>query len=150
MKSLKVFGGELQKGRRKAARPLSTRHALHIVLRAKTHCLRKQESRILKCIDQRACKWGLRIYKVAVVSNHLHLCLKIPSRADYRHFIQAITGTIAKRLGSKIWLYRPWSRIIEWGRDFENCKAYVHKNWLEAHGLIKYERSGKRANVPDP
>ena len=36
------------------------------------------------------------------------------------------------------WEYRPFSRIVNWGRDFKNCTSYLKQNILEALGFIPY------------
>jgi hypothetical protein len=34
--------------------------------------------------------------------------------------------------GQKFWQFRPFHRILFWGRDFKACKNYVIQNILEA------------------
>ena len=36
------------------------------------------------------------------------------------------------------WQYRPFSRIVNWGRDFKICTLYLKQNILEALGFIPY------------
>ena len=37
------------------------------------------------------------------------------------------------------WEFRPFSRIVNWGRDFKNCVQYLKKNVLEALGFVPYK-----------
>lgn len=40
--------------------------------------------------------------------------------------------------GQKFWQFRPFSRVLHWGRDFKICCQYVMQNTLEALGFIRY------------
>jgi hypothetical protein len=69
------------------------------------------------------------------------------SRKAFNRFIRAITGIIARitlgvergnPLGEKIWDARPFTRILEWGRDFTRASHYLLQNTLEAIGFISY------------
>ena len=37
------------------------------------------------------------------------------------------------------WEFRPFSRIVNWGRDFKTCVQYLKKNVLEALGFVPYK-----------
>lgn len=36
------------------------------------------------------------------------------------------------------WEYKPFSRIVNWGRDFKTCVSYLKQNTLEALGFVPY------------
>lgn len=36
------------------------------------------------------------------------------------------------------WEFRPFSRIVSWGKDFKTCVAYLRQNILEALGFVPY------------
>jgi putative transposase len=36
------------------------------------------------------------------------------------------------------WQFRPFSRIVNWGRDFKICTMYLKQNVLEAFGFVQY------------
>lgn len=36
------------------------------------------------------------------------------------------------------WQFRPFSRVVSWGKDFKTCTAYLKQNVLEALGFIPY------------
>lgn len=51
----------------------------------------------------------------------------------------------SKLSGEKFWDGRPFTRLAEWGKAFEQLCAYVDMNRLEALGFISYQpRKGKR------
>src|SRR4051812_8827014 len=94
-------GGDHTKGKRKSRRPLDTKQALHVVLRSSSakgslsmlhpkHCnpIESQTHRLAK-------RWGVRLYRYANVGNHLHLLVKVPSRAAWRRFLRELAGTVA-------------------------------------------------------
>lgn len=150
-RDIKFFGGILLKGRRKSQRPLSHKHPIHLVLRsdkargnASFFLFRKQ---IDKMINTQAKKFGVRIYQRAIQSNHIHFVLKIHNRKLYRYFISALTGAMAlrvsrgaglKKQNRTFWLARPFTRIINWGRDYRGVLKYLTQNTLEALGFIPY------------
>jgi hypothetical protein len=41
--------------------------------------------------------------------------------------------------GQKFWQFRPFSRVMSWGRDFKSGCEYVVQNTLEALGFIPYK-----------
>jgi hypothetical protein len=41
--------------------------------------------------------------------------------------------------GQRFWQFRPFSRVMSWGRDFKNGCKYVVQNTLEALGFIPYK-----------
>jgi REP element-mobilizing transposase RayT len=149
------FGGELlKKSHAKCARPISTKCALHVVLRS---TLAKDKLSFLSCkrraqientIRKQAATFNIKIYRLAINSNHVHLLVKFYERESYRMFIRAITGLIAgitlgikrgKAMLVKFWDYRPYTRIISWGRDFKITSEYVIQNILEATGVVPYK-----------
>jgi REP element-mobilizing transposase RayT len=42
-------------------------------------------------------------------------------------------------LDQQFWDFRPFSRILYWGKDFKFCCGYVKQNFLEAIGFIDYK-----------
>jgi len=150
-KDLRFFGGMLLNGRRKNQRPLSHRHPIHLVLRSDKAKGTASFFRFRKYIDDmintQAKKFGVRVYQRAIQSNHIHFVLKIHNRELYRYFISALTGAIALRIsrgaGLKkqnrtFWLARPFTRILNWGGDFNGTLKYLTQNSLEALGFIPY------------
>ncbi len=147
------FGGELLTGKRKTRRPLSTKQPLHLVLRADvsksgilTHY--KRRGMIERLIHIYKKKYGVKIYRLAVVENHIHLLIKIDRRDSYTSFVRVLAGVLAKRLQVK-WPWRPFTRIVQWGRDFTRAAKYVIQNQMEAAGVIYYKPRTQKP-VKDP
>jgi len=151
MKSQKTFGGSLlKKSNPKVRRPVSTKHAMHVVIkssRAKgsySFLRKKNRQGIDKILKAQAKKFGIRIYRYENVGNHIHILLKTGHRRWLAHFLRSITGLIARevtganrgaRLSGKFWDLRPFSRIVEWGRSYKNLQRYFDKNRLQAVGF---------------
>jgi REP element-mobilizing transposase RayT len=158
-KSRKDFGGALiGKGHAKKARPISTQHAMHVVLRSSKakgdwslHSPRNLKL-VERTLKKLAHQFGITIYRYAIVSNHIHILLKLSNRFTFAPFMRALAGTIAlkvtganklKALTEKFWDFIPWSRVVEWGKAYTRAKAYVFQNELEACGDIPYQPRGK-------
>ncbi len=140
------FGGSLLNGSNpKHKRPLSSRKPIHLVLRAnrsvlalpRTFALVNQE------LENKAKRFGVRIYKVANVGNHLHIVIRLLKVHLWSQFIRALTGSIAKRLGAlglftgRLWKHRPYTRVIaDWNSSFRHTLRYVDLNQMEAAGHI--------------
>jgi REP element-mobilizing transposase RayT len=164
----KEFGGALIRGNPRERRPISVKRPVHLVLRSslavgeKSFLKGKRRSRIKSLIDRAANVSGVKVYRLANAGNHLHLIVLPRSRAAFNAFIRAITGLIArltlgaergKSKGVKFWDARPFTRILEWGRDYATACRYLMRNTLEALGFIEYQprkrRSYPRIKEPD-
>jgi REP element-mobilizing transposase RayT len=151
---LKDFGGSLIKGNPREARPISVKRPMHLVLRstlAKGKCsfLNARRAKQIRLIVENSARvQGIKIYRFANSGNHLHLIILARSRLAFSRFIRTITGLIArltlgvergKSMGIKFWDARPFTRILEWGRDFRRACEYLLQNTLEAFGFIPYQ-----------
>ncbi len=172
----KIFGGSLLKnGHARMQRPLSSKDFTHIVLKSDIAVknekadlrMSKKRTEIENIIRKNIQTFGIRIHKLAIASNHIHLLVSFKSRHKYFHWIRSVTGLIARlMLGAErglstvvnadispvnisahaqnpyrkinFWSQRPFTRIVLWGRDFKNVYNYVEKNLLEAVGFISY------------
>lgn len=142
----KEFGGALLDGKRKSRRPLSTKHPVHLVLKANQRFFNPTNQGLQKLIRNTAGKFGIKIYNLALVWNHIHLQIKIKDRKNYVQFIRALSSLIAqvviktKRLKEKLFTLRPYTRVLSWGRDLRNVFDYIIQNQMEAWGLTKRKR----------
>ena len=151
----KFFGGALLNGRRKRQRPLSFRKPIHIVIRASLATGRwsfvKKENRVKieRWLAKFSLQTGTKVYEKALVSNHIHMVILCRNRKAYCDCIRALTGTLPRSVfrfqhpTKSFFDHRPFSRIIEWGRDYKNTCSYVIQNALEALGVIPYKERGK-------
>lgn len=151
--NIKHFGGAyLKNSNPKEKRPLSTKRPLHLVMRSllakgERSFLRKDRE-IQSLIRGQGRQLGVKVYRIANGGNHLHLVVLPHSRVAFNRFIRAISGLIARRIlgaqrGSpkdqKFWEKRPFTRIVEWGRDYKVVSQYLVQNTLEALGFIPYQ-----------
>lgn len=138
-KLAKAFGGSLaKKGQRKVSRPIDISKPIHLVLRSKENKL-FQSMLFVECYTQKfAHKFGVKIYRMATVSNHIHLLIKAPDKECYIRFVRALTGSLSKKLKVK-WECLPYTRVVTWGREFDSVKRYVAQNVLEAFGAVTYK-----------
>jgi len=144
-----TFGGRLQVGKRKMARPIDPKATIHLVLkssRAKgewSMLHRRNKTRILDLLGQLAKENGIKIYRYANVGNHLHLLLKVRNRFGFQKFLRVFSGRVAMlvtraKKGSpqgKFWDELAFTRIVQWGKDFNRVARYIIKNELEGLGL---------------
>lgn len=154
IKTTKHFGGEhLGNSNPKEKRPLSTKKAMHLVIRSSlakgAHSLRRKDKEVFKIVQKQARQLGVKLYKYANGGNHLHMIVLPLSRTAFNKFIRAITGLIARLILStergrptlksiQFWDKRPFTRILEWGADFNKVCDYLLKNTLEAYRFITY------------
>ena len=96
-----AHGGALARGKRKTARPVDPKQAMHIVLRSSRargdwSMLRtRHRDRVDTLARKIAERHGVRLYRYANVGNHLHLLVKTPTRTAFRNFLRDLAGTIA-------------------------------------------------------
>jgi hypothetical protein len=140
------FGGSLLGGKRKTARPISSRNPIHLVMRAdvsKSGSLLKHRWEIDSLVRVLSQKFNVKVYEYSVVGNHLHFVVLFGARDFYKKWIRALAGMLAQALKIK-WTLRPYSRILHWGRGYKAAIFYVIQNHLEAIGVIDYKPRRRR------
>lgn len=168
---VKKFGGSLLKGNPREARPISVKRPMHLVMRStlatgRRSFLLSDRAREIKDLVHRAGRvQGVRVYRYANSGNHLHLIIMPRSRAAFHAFVRAISGLIARltlerergparvgllRVGATagFWDARPFTRILEWGREFRGVADYLLRNVLEAAGFSDLLPPRKSARPP--
>lgn len=117
-KDLRFFGGSLLHGRRKSKRPLNTKDAIHIVLRSSwgygvnSFLMAKNRKDIERIILRTAKKYLIKVYRQAIVSNHLHLIIKISTRKNYQTFIRVLSSQIASHV-MKLQSFKVFQRSLQ-------------------------------------
>lgn len=142
--SIRQFGGDLLKGKRKSKRPLNPKLPIHLVLRAdvtKSGTLMHWQTMTKFQIKKWSQKFGVTICERAIAGNHIHLLIKFPDRENYNNFVRALAGMLASKTKLK-WLARPFTRIVQKGRDFQHVTNYIIKNQLEGWRIIAHIRDG--------
>jgi REP element-mobilizing transposase RayT len=156
----KEFGGIHIKGNARSQRPVAAKRPMHLVMRSTlavgSRSFLRKRRQLEELVRKTGKAKGVKIYRMANAGNHLHLIVLPKTRASYRAFIRAISGLIARStlgaqrgraLGQKFWDALPFTRILEWGRDYRNTCDYLLQNTLEALGFIPYK---PRKSKPPP
>jgi REP element-mobilizing transposase RayT len=157
--NVKYFGGARLTSHPKVKRPLSLKRSAHLVMRSLiakgTYSFLKHDQVIQNLVNKQAKSFGVKIYRFANGGNHLHMIILPRSRRAFNAFIRSIAGLIARLIlgaerGSakdlRFWEKRPFTRIVEWGREFRSVCNYLHQNTLEALGFIEYRPRKTRFN----
>jgi len=155
MKKVFAFGGELlKKAKNRHARPISTKHPLHLCLRSSqakgewSFQHPKNWKKVSSLCRNFASKNGISILELANSGNHLHLLMRVRNRQAYLRFIRSLSGALAlavtgsnktKSLKNKFWDYRPFTRVVEGLRNFLTARDYVCLNQMEAIGVLTYQ-----------
>ena len=149
----KDFGGILITGNAREQRPLSTKRPLHLVMRSslargeRSFLSPRRSKAVRELIYRSGKKQGVKIYRFANSGNHLHLIVLPSSRGAYFRFIRSISGRLARLVlgaergraqGIKFWDALPFTRVLEWGRDYLRTCDYLKQNTLEALGFLPY------------
>jgi REP element-mobilizing transposase RayT len=100
--SKKEHGGALSVGRRRARRPLATKHPLHLTLRSdfaygKRSLLRHRPT-VLRIMKKAAARFHVSVYNHAVCSNHLHLLVRGKTREGLQNFFRVFAGHLAQEI----------------------------------------------------
>ena len=154
-KCKKEHGGSLLLGKRKERRVLSSKHAIHLILKSDLKGVFNPGNRRLeKLLQKTADKFNIRIYSSAFNWSHIHCVIKIKHRKDYNAFIRALTSILAVRIRKhknftgKVFSLRPFTRILSWGRDFKNILSYLVLNQLESLGQwIRPKKAKKKTKA---
>ena len=101
-KQLSFGGSLLKRSHAKDARPLSSKQALHIVLRSDhatgSRSMLIKERVIQNTLKKIGTKHGVKIYRVANAGNHLHLLVRFTQRRGLQNFLRGACGIIARKM----------------------------------------------------
>jgi hypothetical protein len=132
VRSDRVFGGDLQRGKRKRARPISRKHHMHLVLRSRLAIGRrsflhpKNRDPIERILQLHAKGFGVKLRSIENQGRTLHLVLKASHRRGLAAFLRTVTGLIARKimgtergrpLAESFWDGRPFSRVVRLGGE---------------------------------
>ncbi|MBI3557447.1 MAG: transposase [Deltaproteobacteria bacterium] len=118
---------------RKIARPISLRGANHLVMKSKRPTLRRHQPVIRQIIRVTQDRFGVKIRALAVMSDHVHLVIKVGSRAQFANALRFLAGQIAQMVsGTKLWRARAWSRPLKTLGELHTVDTYVARNPIKA------------------
>lgn len=158
----KEFGGTNLKGNARTQRPISLKRPMHLVMRSSLAVRElsflnpKRAKQIQKHVYELGEQKGVEVYCYANGGSHLQLIVRPHSRKAFNGFIRALSGLITritlgvergKPLNLKFWDSKPFTRILEWGSEYERAKENVFRNSFEAPGFAAYKPRG-RAKKP--
>lgn len=148
------YGGILRtKAKNRGARPLSSKHSLHVVMRSSqakglwSFQNQKKIQKISNYLQVFSLGKGVQILSFANVGNHLHLHIKITNRTLYKAWIRGLSSALAmmvagkaglkklKEQGKTFWDYRPFTRVVQSFKAFLNLKDYIQINQFEGLGM---------------
>ncbi len=165
-----AFGGAGLNSNPKVARPISCKEYMHVVLKSNharnEKSFLRHEKWILTMASKLGKKLGVKILDIVVMSNHIHLLVKVHRRRAFAAYFKALCGLIVRRIckikrglpraagqaqfcnsslaeketiaEGSFFAGRPFSRIVSMGRrSFRNIKNYFELNRLERLGHAK-------------
>jgi REP element-mobilizing transposase RayT len=147
-------GGDKSLGRRKIARPVGIKHAMHLCLRSSLakgeFNLRRSQNfkRVASIVREESTKHNVRIHSWANVGNHIHFMLRVYRRDDFRNFLRAFSGRTSmavtgarkgKPLGRRFWDHLAYSRLCTSRREEMILGDYVDANQIEAESPMHRE-----------
>ncbi len=89
------FGGDIAAKGRKQARPLDGNLPLHLVLMAGSSVLYANRDVIYREIQRKCRRFGIKAYSTAVNHDHVHMILRVFSRARYHAFVRTLSAALA-------------------------------------------------------
>ena len=135
-------GDSSSTGKRKIARPFKRNCATHLVLKSENAkgSLNMRTARnqiaIERIIARQAQRFGVKIHAEQNVGNHIHCIVSCGARENFKNFLRAVTGLIARFVlngrGGKFWTQIPFTRLITGKRDYMAMLRYIAKNLIEA------------------
>lgn len=140
-----THGGDKSKGKRKLARPISTRHWMHLTLKApaaksKYSMLAQRNSKwIDQLIQAKAIKFGVEIKSFVNMGNHLHILLRASKRDRFQNFLRSITNLIARHVTGakkgkpfgKFWSSLAFTRVLTSFLELTQLEYYFTGNVVE-------------------
>ena len=94
------------------------------------------------------------IHQQSVEKNHVHMLIKITSRATYIRWVRALSSAWSALLNEEVvkgfWDFRPFTRVVRGLRGLIVAKSYIKLNEQEAMGEIAYKsRRTRDLSPPD-
>ena len=144
-----AFGGPLLKNSNpKSSRPISLSKTNHFVLKtnSKLNLYKENRSRtIIKIFFNKASLFNVKILKLKIIGNTIHIFLKSKNKNMIFNFLRTSQGLIARSLLNaeknnpselKLWLFRPWSRILNETKETPLQKDSIVWSYLWSIDLL--------------
>ncbi len=153
-------GGDLRKKRRgRKARPLSTKQAIHLVLKIDRKKIKRGFRSPLgfvicnSVIKRYSKRFFVKIDQLAICGDHIHMIVKLSRRSFGQHFFRVVAGQIAQQMKNNgfwvtdtpsVWKVRPFTRVVRGWQAYKTALDYVRLNLKEAEGKIPYKKERLR------
>ncbi len=111
---------------------------MHLVLKSshmkeERSLFRSENAKLFRSIlNKYAEKYFVVIVRFKLVGNHVHILFKVKSVKLYKDFIRSLTGQFAQKMIERFKLNikkffdeRPFTRVIEFGRDYNRVISYI-------------------------
>ena len=110
-------------------------------------------------------KFFIKIEQVSIQGDHIHALVRTSQRSFFHHFFRVTSGQIAQQFQKqgllvsatykksvtdtpgksatkrkKLWIYRPFSRVVKGFKAYKIVRNYIQLNEQEARGIIKYSK----------
>lgn len=132
MKQLSLLK-EKKYSKRKVARAISLRGANHIVMKTNKHILRKHAPKLRTLIRETQDHFEIKIRALSIMSNHVHLVIKVSNRRQFANALRFLAGMISLKIAkTKLWMKRAWSRPLKVRKDIATTELYVWSNAIKA------------------
>jgi hypothetical protein len=158
------FGGSLLKlSHAKTARPLSSKQALHVVLRSDfaqgSRSLLRHERVIRNMLLKQGRRHGVKVYRVANAGNHLHLLVRFTKRRGLQNFLRGSTGLIARKvLGAERGKAKKWDTYLAPGKSLVgpasigtrrgNGSGATSERLLETNARVRSRNPKDKPTIP--
>lgn len=118
---------------RKTARVIGIRETNHVVMKAITPLLRLHHELVKDVIRETQQRYGVKLYALAIMEDHVHFLIQVPSRKAFADSMRFLASQIALKMGmGRLWMKRCWSRLVRWGWDFLGVRRYIEANPMKA------------------
>lgn len=144
------YGGDLRKSSKgRGARPLSSRHPIHLVFKVNKKAVRgglrssRSFSLINLLLKKYAYKFYVKVEQFSIQHDHIHILIRGGRRAQLQSFLRVVAGQFSQRLtdtfnsrneGPRIWKHRPFTRVVKGFRAYQIVRNYIQLNECEANG----------------
>ncbi len=121
-------------------------------------------------IQKYADRFFVKIEQISIQGDHIHCLVRTTRRSFFHHFFRVASGQVAQQFEKtdklrivtdtpnrtpttqnntvkrklKLWMYRPFTRVVRGYKDYKNVRNYIQLNEKEALGEIIYKKDRLR------
>ncbi len=125
-------------------------------------------------IQKYAARFFVKIDQISIQGNHIHCLVRTCRRSFFHYFFRVVSGQISQQFEKtdklrlvvddrfisatdtlkngknstkrklKLWMYRPFSRVVRGYKAYKIVRNYIQLNEKEALGIIRYKKNRLR------